>query len=184
MISTAVSLSASVALSLDRVMAARACSSTCLTRGSCSLAMAVSSVGNTLASRDLNTAHRRRSAWPDRWTTNVRPPSAPSIAPRNRLLRRTLSRSSGGLPVIGCRWARLSVCRRPLGYNRLTFGAEHQLAVLQSSDDDFGARTAACRKLANARDALVKIVGGEMRDRLVEARRMRRGVAKRDDKDQ
>jgi len=71
-----------------------------LTRESCSLASAVSSVGNAFAARDLNTACAASYRVPGSPASSVRPPSAASIAPRSRLLTRTLSRSAGASPAI------------------------------------------------------------------------------------
>ena len=98
--STAASFSSSLPLSPARMTAALASVSARLTRGSCSLASAVSSVGSAFAARDLNTACAASNRVPGSLASSVRPPSAASIAPRSRLLMRTLSRSAGASPAI------------------------------------------------------------------------------------
>src|SRR6185312_3246504 len=57
-----------------------------------------------------------------------------------------------------------------LDVDRLALGAELEPAVLQRTKDDLRARTTACRDVVDAGAGLAEVVGGEMRERLVEAR--------------
>ena len=147
----------------------------------CSLAMAVSSAGSALASRDLNTACAASSARRGRWTISVRPPSAASIAPRSRLLMRTVSRSAGAAPATGSSGRGVGqLVGVVLEVDRLLFGAEQQLAVLQRANDGRGARIAACGDGVDAGAGFAEIVGGEMGERFVEARGVRGRAAERE----
>ena len=92
------------------------------------------------------------------------------MVPRSRLLMRTVSRSAGGSPATGCPVAAIGqLAVVVLDVDRLAFGAEHQMAVLQGADDGFRPRAAARGDGADAVIGVVEIVGGEMRERVVEA---------------
>ena len=60
-----------------------------------------------------------------------------------------------------------------LDVDRLALGAEHEMAVLQGADDGFRPRAAARGDGADAVIGVVEIVGGEFRQRVVEARGVR-----------
>ena len=64
--------------------------------------------------------------------------------------------------------------------DRLALGAEHQAAVLQGANDGFGSRAAAGGDFLDAGNGLAEIVGGEVGERLVEARGMRGRAAERE----
>ena len=58
-----------------------------------------------------------------------------------------------------------------LDVNRLAFGREHQLAVLQGANDGFGTRTTARGHRTDAIRGFAEIVGSEMRQRFLETGR-------------
>ena len=68
--------------------------------------------------------------------------------------------------------------------DRLAFGAEQQLPILQSANDGFGSRIAAGGNLVDTGNGLAEIVGGEMGKCVFEACSARDRAAQREAEDQ